>query len=164
MDCGFSFIRQKKLTAGFSDFVAFYQLLTGQTNRRYLLKEKGISRPTLSVKFKVFFDYPLRPEKVWSALPPLLSGNCDTKINRSTNGKRNKAEPWVLGLDGKWLKRGGVIMIYRNITRKENLFWSFWNSESYLALKTDLEKLTGLLEKGENGARQKTLPSGIISD
>ncbi len=47
-------------------------------------------------------------------------------------------------------------MIYRDITHKENLFWSYWSSESYEALFTDLAKLTTLL--GDH------FPSGVISD
>ncbi len=63
---------------------------------------------------------------------------------------------FVLGIDGKWLRRKGVVLIYRDVTNGENLFWSWWSSESYQALHTDLEKLTGLL--GDN------FPSGAISD
>ncbi len=74
-------------------------------------------------------------------LPPTL-----TKTN----------DPWVLAIDGTWLRRQGVAMIYRDITHGENIFWSFHPSESYLALQTDLSKLIGLL--GDH------LPSGIISD
>ena len=48
------------------------------------------------------------------------------------------------------------MMIYRDITHKENLFWSYWSSESYEALFTDLEKLMRLLDGH--------LPSGVVSD
>ncbi len=37
-------------------------------------------------------------------------------------------------------------MIYRDVTHKENIFWSYWSSESYGALFNDLEKLMGLLD------------------
>ena len=48
-------------------------------------------------------------------------------------------------------------MIYRDITHKENLFWSYHPSESYAALFTDLEVLVGLL--GDH-----RFPSGVVSD
>lgn len=128
------------------------------------MREKGISRSTLSVKFKIFFDCPLIPEKVWSILPPKANNDIGTKTDINTNLGCNKQKPWVLGLDGKWLKRGGVIMVYRDVTRRENLFWSFWNSESYLALKTDLEELARLLGENKGQDQKANYPSGIISD
>lgn len=100
-----------------------------------------ISRTTLSAKFKVFFDKPLSPHLVWQVLPPKL-----TKTKSC----------WVYGIDGKWLRRNGVFLLHRNITTKENLYWSYWKSESYLALETDLRKLSKLL--GDN------LPSAAVSD
>lgn len=103
-----------------------------------------ISRPTLSVRFKQFFTQPLSPEVVWKVLAPKL-----TQPN-------NHGNPWVLGIDGKWLRRQGVVMIYRDVTHKQNLCQSFWPSESYHALQTDLEKLVELL--GGN------LPSDVVSD
>ncbi len=106
------------------------------------MEEEGISRPTLSKKFKLFLDKPLSSESVWRLLPPRLTTTSD---------------PWVLGIDGKWLRRQGVVMIYRDITHKENLFWSYSSSESYEALFTDLDRLTGLLSPHH-------LPSGVISD
>lgn len=100
----------------------------------------GVGRKTISLKFKQFFTRPLSPEIVWEALPPkLMSG-----------------KPWVLGIDGKWLRKQGVVMIYRDVTHKQNLFQSFWRSESYMAIATDLEKLVNLLDGN--------LPSGVISD
>lgn len=93
------------------------------------------------MKFKVFFDKPISPDVVWRLLPPKLT---------TSDG------PWVLGIDGKWLHRNGVVMIYRDITRGENLFWSYWSSESYLALFTDLERLTRLLSERR--------PVGVVSD
>ena len=93
------------------------------------------------VEIEVFFDKFVSPKDVWMVLPATL-----TKTN----------DPWILAVDGKWLHRNGVVMIYRDITNRENIFWSFHSSESYPALCTDLGTLSGLL-----GSR---LPSGVISD
>lgn len=123
------------------EFRAFRKLALGKTNRENLWEEKDICRKTLSVKFKVFFDKSISPEVVWRLLPPKLTTSDD---------------PWVLGIDGKWLHRNGVVVIYRDITRGENLFWSYWSSESYLALFTDLERLTRLLSERR--------PVGVVSD
>lgn len=54
------------------------------------------------------------------------------------------SSPWVYGVDGKWLRRNGVFLVHRNITTRENIYWSFAPSESYIALYTDLEALVGL--------------------
>jgi hypothetical protein len=51
------------------------------------------------------------------------------------------SDSWVLGLDGKWLRRKGVIIIYRNITDDCDLWWNLWPSESYSALSTDLQEI-----------------------
>ena len=105
------------------------------------MEQEEISRPTLGGKFKVFFDKPLLPGVVWNILPPIITTNTD---------------PWVLGIDGKWLHRNGVVIIYRDVTNKQNLFWSYWPSESYAAFQKDLEQLTHLL-----GGR---MPVGVVSD
>ena len=47
-------------------------------------------------------------------------------------------------------------MVYRDVTHGENLLWSYNSSESYEAIRQDLEALTSLL-----GTH---LPAGIISD
>ncbi|MEK7236705.1 MAG: hypothetical protein AAB242_08785 [Nitrospirota bacterium] len=45
------------------------------------------------------------------------------------------------------------------MTNKENLFWSFWPSESYLALETDIKTLIGMIDSSK-----ASLPIGAISD
>jgi hypothetical protein len=92
----------------------------------------------------VFFDRPISPEASWVVLPPVIG----------TQVKTNSS--WILAIDGTWLRRQGVLMIYRDITNHENLFWSYWSSESYLALSSDLKVLINLLENN--------LPSGAVSD
>lgn len=67
--------------------------------------------------------------------------------------------PWIYGVDGKHLHRQGVFLIHRDVTNKENLFWSFWPSESYLALETDLKILIGIIDSSK-----ASLPVGAISD
>ena len=47
-------------------------------------------------------------------------------------------------------------MIHRNVTLKENLYWSFHPSESYAALSYDLDHLSGLMTDNS--------PLGAISD
>lgn len=78
---------------------------------------------------------------MWRVLPPTL-----TRTN----------DPWILAIDGKWLKRQGVVLIYRDVTNGENIFCSYQQSESYLALCTDLDQLRRLFNDHP--------PSGVISD
>lgn len=99
-----------------------------------------MSRPTLSASLGWFFSQPLSATQVWEVLPPRLSS------------------PWVYGVDGKWLKRLGVFLLHRNITTKENLYWSFHPSESYQALRLNLTNLIELLGNRENR------PIAAISD
>ena len=107
-----------------------------------MIDQNKISRPTLSLKFKAFFDLPFSPKAVWELLPPqLLSSGLS----------------WVYGTDGKWLRRKGVLINHRDITNKENIWWSSHRSESYDAYHQDLLGLSTLLGN-------KHLPSGAISD
>lgn len=47
-------------------------------------------------------------------------------------------------------------MIYRNVTEKINLYWSYHFSESYEAVQADFNELLPIIKKD--------LPSGVISD
>jgi hypothetical protein len=121
----------------------FAQLVTGMVNRKKITHDEKVSRKTLSKKFKLFFDNPLTAEEVWKIIPPKNS------INK---------KPWIYGVDGKWLRRNGVVLIHRDVTNKENLFWSFHKSESYEALHEDLTKLSRLISHSGN------YPVGAVSD
>lgn len=83
-------------------------------------------------------------EEIWKIIPPKIA--------------TNKA-PWVYGVDGKWLRRNGIILIHRDLTNKENLFWSFHRSESFEALNEDLTKLSSLISQSSGN-----YPVGAVSD
>ncbi|MBU1323341.1 hypothetical protein KKE75_04770 [Patescibacteria group bacterium] len=146
LNCRFSFIRQHHSQTGLKQFRQFYQLITGKVNRSQLWQQNRQSRKSLSIIFQLFFSRPLSAAEVWEVLPPKLS------------------TPWVYGVDGKWLKRLGVFMLHRNITTRENLYWSFNPSESYLALSLDLAKLIELLGGGVKGESKESFPIAAISD
>lgn len=112
--------------------------MTNRHNRAEAATSLGVSRKTISLRFKPFFAKPFTPQKLWDIFRPKFSST------------------WVLGLDGKWLRRSGVVMIYRNITDNDDLWWEHWKSESYEALDTDLQNL-------KLGCRLN-LPSGCVSD
>lgn len=113
-------------------------------NRKKIISKRKISRKTLSKKFQPFFENPLTAEEVWKIFPPKLTVSKD---------------PWVWGVDGKWLRRNGVILIHRDLTNKENLFWSFHPNESFTALSQDLSILSKLIVLyGGN------FPVGAVSD
>lgn len=63
---------------------------------------------------------------------------------------------WVLGIDGKWLKRQGVILVCRDVTNGVNLFWSWNESESHEAVQRTLFHLRVLVKDN--------LPAGTVSD
>ena len=102
--------------------------------RRYSLR-------TLTNRFTHFLDHPLTAEDAWHVLPP-KTNTIDT--------------PWVYGCDGKWLGRVGVFFIHRNVTTKENLWWSFIPSETYEAIHRDLDALAMRLSTH--------VPVGAVSD
>lgn len=141
--CQKTFVAKKPFVC-FADFVEFAQLITGMVNRKKIMRDKNISRKTLSKRFKPFFDQPLTAQEVWKISPPKIASHKD---------------PWIYGVDGKWLKRQGVILIHRDITHKENLFWSFHPSESFAALESDLIKLTSLISESTGN-----FPVGAVSD
>ena len=142
MSCGKTFIHKKVLPSTWKDFEDFYNLVKGKINRELLIEQKEIDRKTLGIRFKNFFDLPLSAEIVWKLLPPKLLSS---------------GVPWIYGTDGKWLHRAGVLMNHRNITNRENIWWSYHISESYEAYHQDLLKLSKLLSENH-------LPSGAISD
>ena len=63
---------------------------------------------------------------------------------------------WIYGVDGKWLRRQGVIIIHRNITSKEIIYWSYHPSESYAAYDMDLHHLLTFIGTD--------FPMGAVSD
>jgi hypothetical protein len=136
-----SFFRFSRPSVTWTDFQDFTRFVQGQVNRTYILSENQWSRPTLSIRFGNFLDHPLTASDVWNILPP-------TTITT--------LYPWVYGSDGKWLGRAGVFFIHRNVTTKENLWWSFMRSESYEAISHDCRMLAERL--GDH------LPSGAVSD
>ena len=138
MVCHHSFIR-KKQSIGFSDFLAFYRFILGKKNRSQLIEEKAVCRKTLSSVFITFFNKPLPPDAVNKIFPLSFS------------------RFWVLSLDGTWLRRFGVIMIYWNQTDGKCLWWSWEKSESYLALGSGLQAVTS-----QTGIDH--LPKGVVSD
>lgn len=110
-------------------------------NRIGSAQYRGYSLRTLTDRLTQFLDHPLTASDIWKILPPetIKTDIC-----------------WIYGCDGKWLGRVGVFFIHRNITTKENLWWSFMSSESYESIHQDLEVLAVNLNDH--------LPAGAVSD
>lgn len=121
----------------FQDFLVFHRYVRGYHNREGC----GYTLRTVARRITLFLDHPLSADDVWRCLLP------HTTLMQT---------PWVYGCDGKWLGRMGVFFIHRNVTTKENLWWSFMTSESYTSIARDCAALAAHL--GEN------LPSGAVSD
>ncbi len=100
-----------------------------------------ISRRTLVRQFSPFFVRQLTPAEVWITLPPRCSRRDDS---------------WMYGADGKWLHHDGVFLVHRDVTNKENLWWSYALNESYASWDRDLSLLGDYL----NGHH----PAGAVSD
>ena len=125
----------------FALFKSFVTYVRTQTPRVYLAEARGTSRELLSRQFQVFPQNPPHPLLVWKVNPPTISKTKD---------------PWVYGFDGKWLGRGLVIPIHRDVTHKETLWWSDSPSESISAFTTDIKPVSHLVKDNP--------PSGAISD
>lgn len=138
LNCKKSFTwKQSKLLVAFSDFQDFYNFVSNRQNRSRLIEVRHQSRKTISKRFQIFFKKPLTSGQVWKVIPPPFSS------------------AWVYSVDGKWLRRQGVILIHRNVTNKEILWWSWVSSESYAAILGDLISLTPFFPNK---------PAGVVSD
>ena len=138
--CGRYFIRQHDLFS-LNDLKRFSAFIVGRVNHEQVEKDFGLSRKTVSLKFQVFFRNPPLPQDVWKLFPPKLT---------------TSPASWVYSLDGKWLRRSGVILIHRDVINHEVLWWSYARSESYQAIEDDLRRLTSLC--GDS------VPTGVVSD
>jgi hypothetical protein len=119
-------------------FQAFCHLVSGQENRRNLAQRLVVCRTTLWSRFLLFFNFVISPARINQIFP--LRGH----------GR------WVLGLDGMWLRRFGVVMIYRDITHGVNLWWSWQKSESFQNLVDDFHQVYLLTHQNP--------PAGVVSD
>lgn len=82
-----------------------------------------MSRQELSGRFRWFLTLPPSPELIsWVAPPSCLQ---PTTL-------------WVYGYDAKWLGRSPALVIHRDITHKETLWWSVAKHESRSAVYEDL--------------------------
>jgi hypothetical protein len=142
LSCHLSFGKPKKQTLRFSDFVRFYDFVLNRLNKTAVIEKEYVSRTTIWRKFKPFFSY--SPTSFDSLF--LLDRYFETKSHKT----------WVIGIDGKWLRRQGVIMIYRDVTNKVNLYWSYRPSESYDSIEKDFERFIPIIKND--------LPKGIITD
>lgn len=120
----------------------FYDFVLNKVNKVALFEITAHSRSTLYRRFAPFFRY--------------SPASSDSLFLLDRYFKRKSFRKWVLGIDGKWLRRSGVIMIYRNVTHKINLYWSYPMSESYETIEADFKLLTPIIEND--------LPSGVITD
>lgn len=122
----------------FALFVRFYHFICGQANRKGLWTTSGSSRTTLWRKFSPFFQLVISLLEVNQIFPVRCQGQ------------------WTLGIDGMWLHRFGVVMIYRDVTHGVNLWWSWQKSESFLNLVDDFHQVYLLTHQNP--------PSGVVSD
>lgn len=120
----------------------FFDFVLNKLNKVALSEVTFHSRSTLYRRFVPFFRYsPASSDSLF-----LLDKYLKTKAHKR----------WTLGIDGKWLRRQGVVMIYRDVTNKVNLYWSYRISESYEAVEKDFKELALIIKSG--------LPSGVITD
>lgn len=122
------------------DFNAFRDYALKAVNQKALTKKLKLSRQELSARFNWFLTLPPTPELINRIVLPQAAV---------------PAQPWVYGYDGKWLGRNLVLLVHRDVTHKETLYWSVANSENMAAVFSDLVALAG------SGI---TRPKGAVTD
>lgn len=140
--CRHTFGKPKRILGKLSDFITFHDFVVNKINKVALSEELFLSRKSIWRRFKPFFRY-----------SPTSS---DSLFLLEDKGFLSDTNIWVMGIDGKWLHRHGVVMIYRNVTNKVNLYWSWHVSESYEAITADFKKLVPIM--------RETLPNGVVTD
>lgn len=140
--CNFSFIRRNRQVDNYFDFIKFSDFVLNKLNKVALSEITFYSRSTIYRRFIPFFRYSPK--------------SSDSLFLLDKYFKKKSSRKWVLGIDGKWLRRQGVIMIYRDVTEKINLYWSYRFSESYEAIEKDLKECSPIIKD--------YLPYGVITD
>lgn len=92
--------------------------------------ELQISRQELSSRFRWFLTLPPSPKLISLIAPPQCLKQSDV---------------WVYGYDAKWLGRFPVLIIHRDVTHKETLWWSVAKHENKSAVSEDLITLANSL-------------------
>ena len=101
----------------------------------------GVSRQELSERFTWFMSVPPSPQLMFQLFPPkCLIAN----------------SPWSYGYDGKWLGRSPILLVHRDVTHKETIWWSIARSENIAAMKADVRPLVRYLSAN--------LPIGAVTD
>lgn len=131
----------QKLSVSFQDFLAFCHTATRGTDQATLCTRLHISRQTWSGRCAWFLASPPSPQEIATLFPPA----CVSPLTW-----------WVYGYDGKWLGRSPVLIIHRDVTHKETLWWSVALSESRAAVQEDLVALCSILVP--------TRPCGAVTD
>lgn len=91
LECCYSFTKKNNIKVSFADFLRFYDFVLNKLNKKALLEKTSFSRTSLWRKFKPFFRY-----------SPTSS---DSLFLLNKSFRTNLLKHWVLGIDGKWLKR-----------------------------------------------------------
>lgn len=121
--------------------MVFRQYVLGKLDYAFGAEQRGVSRQELSGRFTWFMSSPPSPQLIFRVFPP----KCLTSHS-----------PWAYGYDGKWLGRSPILLVHRDVTHKETLWWSIAKSENIAAVKTDIKSLARYLSVN--------LPVGAVTD
>lgn len=142
--CGYVFSRQRqRLRLSWLDFEVFYGYVKGKTDYEVSADRLRVSRQETSTRFHQLINQPLTPIELIRLFPP----KCLSP----------RSKPWTLGYDGKWLGRTVVLVIERDVTHRENLWWSDHPGETMVAVATDLTALAATLTPNH-------FPVGAVTD
>lgn len=131
----------QKLPVSFQDLCAFIRVVTQGTDQEVICDRVHISRQTWSLRCAWFLASPPTPCEIAARFP----------LSCMTPGS-----VWVYAYDGKWVGRSPVLIIHRDVTHKEILWWSVARSESRSAVSEDLVALCSALSP--------TPPCGAVTD
>lgn len=87
---------------------------------------------TIYTAFLPFLTRPPSPELVLRVVPP--TARCGTSV------------PWAYGLDGFWFHRDRIVLLQRDVTHKETVWWSLHLSESASSVFPAIEACGALVD------------------
>lgn len=112
-------------TSSYDAFLLFRTWILRNTTREGIADDQSCSRMTIYTAFLPFLTRPPSPELLIRVVPPVAM--CGTTTN------------WAYGLDGFWFHRDRIVLLQRDVTHKETLWWSLHLSESAVSALPAIE-------------------------
>lgn len=101
-------------------FLLFRTWVLHNTTREGIAQDHSCSRMTVYTRFLPFLTRPPGPELLFRVVPPTATPGSSAL--------------WAYGVDGFWFHRDRIVLLQRDVTHKETLWWSLHLSESAVSV------------------------------